>query len=302
MSSVTDRLGVVAAALSADVREAPRLARLAGFRGLLFDAWSSSLSIPDLSITGRREFRQLLSAQDQRLIGLQLDLGPKGFTLGADVDRQISRIDRAMESAAGLQSPLLCVNLGALPRIKSPPRPKPAVTAEQAGLIIIPTASADEPAVPVETPAPDPTFVAQVNAAMTELGVRADRYGVSVAFSSSLASVGALQQSIAQARCSWFGIDLDPVAILRDEWSIDEIFSSVGALIRHVRGRDAVAGDDKRTQPAVLGKGSTNWRMLFDALDEAGYSGFISIDPTELPERAAAAIAGVQHLRGLARQ
>src|SRR4051794_39267031 len=139
MSFATDRLGVVAAALSADVREAPRLARLAGFRGLLFDAWPSSLSIPDLSITGRREFRQLLSAQDQRLIGLQLGLGPKGFALDADVDRQISRIDRAMESAAGLQSPLLCVDLSTLPRVKSPPRPKPAVTAEQAGLIIIPT-------------------------------------------------------------------------------------------------------------------------------------------------------------------
>jgi sugar phosphate isomerase/epimerase len=301
MSFATDRLGVVAAALSADVREAPRLARLAEFRGLLFDAWSSSLSIPDLSITGRREFRQLLSAQDQRLIGLQLALGPKGFALGADVDRQISRIDRAMESAAGLQSPLLCIDLSTLPRAKSPPRPKPAVTAEQAGLIIIPTMSAVEPAAPVETPGPDPAFVAQVNGALSELGVRADRYGVSVAFSSSLASFAALQEAIAQARCSWFGIDLDPVSILRDEWSIDEIFSSAGSLIRHVRGRDAVAGDDKRTQPAVVGKGSTNWRELLDALDDAGYSDFISIDPTELPERAAAAIAGAAFLRGLAR-
>src|SRR6476661_1359584 len=135
---LSDRLSVVAAALSNDPRESSRLARIAGFKGLLFDAWSSSLSIPELTSTGRREFARLLTSQDQKLVGLRMDLGPKGLGLGADVDRQIARIDRAMESSVGLQSPLVCVDLGSLPRATVAPKPQPTIPAGKAGAIIIP--------------------------------------------------------------------------------------------------------------------------------------------------------------------
>jgi hypothetical protein len=285
---------VVASALSADPRLSPRMAREAGFAGVLFDVWSGSLRIPELSTSGRRDFRHTLSSQEQQLVGLQLDLGPRGLMPGADVDREIARIDQAMESTTGLQAQVLCVDLGPLPRAAAKPRPKPKVNPQEAGLIIIPQTAPSEPVEPVQTAAPDPAALSQVQAALAEIGRRADRYSVTVAFSSSLSGFGSLSQALLGAHCPWFGVDLDPVAILRDELPREEIFSTIGPLIRHVRGRDAVVGDDKRIKPAVPGRGGTNWPQLLGLLDEAGYNGFITLDPLQLPDRAAAAIAGMK--------
>src|SRR5579872_2573079 len=105
-------LGVVSAALSLDPRQAARLSREMGFGGLQFDAVSGGVDLIALSGSGRREFRHILSSQDQQLIGLRVDAGPKGLGPGADVDRAIARLDRTMEAAAGLGSPLVCVDLG----------------------------------------------------------------------------------------------------------------------------------------------------------------------------------------------
>jgi sugar phosphate isomerase/epimerase len=99
--------------------------------------------------------------------------------------------------------------------------------------------------------------------------------------------------------CPWFGIDLDPVAMMIDEWSADEIFTRIGGLIRHVRGRDATAGADRRTKPAVVGSGSADWPRLLAGLDSAGYRGWITIDPVDLPNRGAAAKAGLAALRNV---
>ena len=295
------KLSVVAAAVSQDPRLAPTRAREAGFSGLLFDAYSSALNIPDLSASGRREFRQVLSAQDQQLVGLRWDAGPRGLSIGADVDQVLSRLDRVMETAAGLLSPLVCADLGPLPEPPPQARPKPKVTPEQAGLILLPTAaevaSAHEAeARHAERRAPDPSFVSQVDAVLAELGRRADRYGVTVAFRSELSSFAALERALGQAHCPWFGVDLDPVSVLRDDWDLDEVFSLVGAQIRHVRARDAVSGADRRTKPAIVGQGNVNWGQLLSNLHGAGYASWITVEPTELLDRIAAAVAARKHI------
>src|SRR5687768_10269461 len=170
------KLAVVASAFSNDPRTAPAVARKAGFRGLLFDARGGGLDVTELSGTGRREFRHLLGAQDQQLVGLRHDLGSRGLGPGADVDRELSRLQKVMEAATGLGAPLVCVDLGPLPVPVEVEPPKPKVTPELAGLILLPT-SATEAAKPQTAPAPppDPAFVSQVDAAMVELGRLADR-------------------------------------------------------------------------------------------------------------------------------
>jgi sugar phosphate isomerase/epimerase len=301
MPDLTPRLSIVASAVSNDPRQAPARSRELGFGGLLFDAYASSLNIPELSATGRREFRHVLSGQDQQLVGLRWDTGPKGLGPGADVDQAIARLDRVMEAAAGLVSPLVTVDLGPLPEPPPTAKPKPKVTAELAGLIILPTAADVAAARQPETPAPAqrppaPSFVSQVDGALADLGRRADRYGVTVAFRSELASFSALERALHAANCPWFGVDLDPVSVLRDEWDLDEVFSRLGSFFRHVRARDAVSGADRRTKPAVVGQGSVNWTQLLSNLEGAGYAGWITVDPTDLPDRMAASVAARRHI------
>src|SRR5687768_15034773 len=90
--------GVVAGVLSDDPRQAPKLARGAGFEGVQFDVYGVGLNLTDLSLTGRRDFKHALAAQDQQMAGLRADVGPKGLTSSADMDRIIARLDKAMET------------------------------------------------------------------------------------------------------------------------------------------------------------------------------------------------------------
>jgi sugar phosphate isomerase/epimerase len=310
MANMKLPLGVVAAALSSDPRAVPTLARAAGFHGLQFDAYSSALDIPDLSASGKREFRRLLSSQDQQLVGLRWDAGPHGLGPGADVDRALARVERVMEAASGLAAPLVSVELGPLPEPAEAPKPKPKVTREQAGLILLPRgfggdgggaveSAPPQAAAPAALSAADLAFMSQVDGALAELCRRADRYSVTLALRSELASFAALERALRQVKCPWFGIDLDPVAVLRDAWDVDEVFSRLGNLIRHVRGRDAVRGANRRTKPAPVGGGNTDWEKLQSNLDEAGYAGWVTVDPIELTDRAGAARQAQERLAKL---
>jgi hypothetical protein len=301
MAESRPALAVAAAAYDNDPRSAPLQARRSGFGGLLFDAYSSALSLPDLSASGRREFLHLLSAQQQKLVGVRWDVTGKGLRPGGDVDQVIERLDRVMETAKGLVSPLVCTDLGPLPEPPAETKPRPKVSSQEAGLILLPTpadvARAADVASPERAaPPPDPSFVSQVDAALVEFCRRADRYGVVLAIRSELSSFAAIERCLRAANCPWFGIDLDPVALLRDAWEIDEVFSRLGSLVRHVRARDATRGADRRTKPAVVGRGDTDWEHLLANLDGADYSTWITVDPVELPDRAAAASAALKYL------
>ena len=294
------KLAVVAAALSTDARQAPRVARTLGFDGLLFDAYGATLSLPDLSQSGRREFRHVLAAESRALVGLRADLGPKGLTVGVDVDRILSLLTKAMEAAAGLQASLLCVDLGPLPVPPAEPKPVKRATQDMAGLILLPNPVEEAPpapAAPATMSAADQALSTQVDAVLIEVGTRADRFGVTVAFRSDLSPLAALERALRAAACPWFGVELDPVAMLRDEWPVDEVFSRLGPQIRHVRGRDANRGAGGRTSPAVIGAGSVQWDEVLSNLDGAGFHGWITIDPMELPDRVGAAAAGLKVLR-----
>src|SRR5688572_28999772 len=193
------QISVTASALTNDARAAARLARQAGFGGIVFDAFSAALNLPELSASGRREFRRMLAAEAQPLVAVQCDLGAKGFGPGADVERALSHLDRAMEVAADLGAGCVSVELGPLPPAPARAKPKPVVTPEQAGLIILPT-PAPAPAEPTPPP-PDPAAVSQVNAALAELCARADRYRTTVALSSSLSSFASLHEVMRAVAC-----------------------------------------------------------------------------------------------------
>jgi sugar phosphate isomerase/epimerase len=299
MPSFVERIAVTASAVSSNPREAPSLARQLGFGGLLFDAFSPTLDLTSFSATGRREFRHVLATAGIKLVGLRADLGPKGFGLGADVDRLLSKLDAVLESAVALGADLTCVDLGPLPAPVVTNQSKPKVNPDLAGLILLPS-MAPEPEPTPAGPPPDPAVVSQVDAAMFELGRRADRYNASIGFSSSLAGFAAIERALVAARCPWFGIDLDPIATLRDQWPLDQIMSHLANLIRHVRGRDAVSGAEGRTKPAVLARGDVKWRDLLNALNGAAYHGWITVDPLELQDRRAAATAGLKQLKAYA--
>ncbi len=272
------------------------------------------IDLNDLSVSGRRDFRHMLAANAQTLESLLVDVGVKGLMPDGDVDRALARLDKAMETSAGLGCRLVCVDIGPLPEPPAETRPRKAITQNEAGIIIVPTTSPqeaargqDDEATRRQAGADDSgsgvrnSALAHIDAAMVDLGRRADRYGVHLAFRSELASLAALARVFRTANCPWFGWDLDPVALLRDGWGIDEAFSRLVPVLLHARVRDAVTGHARFTKPAPVGQGSTDWLGLLGRLEESGYRGWLCVDPTELTDRIAAAQAAVAFLRATAK-
>src|SRR5580658_5267019 len=197
-------IGIVAAALSADIRSTPGAARAAGFSGVLFDVREQKDELIRLSESGRREFKRMLSSQGQRLIGLRCGAGAEGLA-GAEADRILWGAEKVFEAAAGMQAELVCMDLGRLPEVAKDEEPTRKITPEEAGIILLPdptpaVKTVERPAAPV-----DPTVVDRCDAAMVELGRMADRYGVMVALRSSLSSFTALRRAMGAAACPWFG-------------------------------------------------------------------------------------------------
>jgi sugar phosphate isomerase/epimerase len=290
------RVSVVSSAFSADPRVAARIAREVGFGGLQFEAFGG-VDLTTLSQTGRREFLHVLSSHDQQLTSLAVDVGARGVGPGADLDRILAQLAKVLDAAGGLRCPVVCIEIGPLPEPPAPEKPRPMVTQEMAGLLILPPSITAAPP-PVAPVAPvNPAWQSAVGVAMGAIAGVADRFGVTLAFRSELSSLSALVAAVRGPACPWFGIDLDPVAMLRDGLTPDGTFDLLGDLVRHARGRDASSGSDRRTKPQPIGRGDTKWDELLADLDAAGYHGFVTIDPTELTDRATAAAAGLKYLK-----
>ncbi len=287
--------------LGTDPRATVVAARQLGFSGVQFDSRTPALDLTALSGTGRREFLHLLSSQGQQLVALRTTVGPRGLGPDADVDQELDNLRKIIEAAAALSVRLICIDVGQLWEPPPEVAPRPQITPEQAGIILIP---AMQPEIslherPIE-PSPAPSALSKsTGSALAALGGWADRCGVMVAFRSELASYAGLERVLRDVNCPWFGIDLDPAAMLPDRWSFDEILSRLGPLVRHVRGRDAVRGTDHRTRATVIGHGDVRWSELLGDLETGGYVGWISVDPVDLIDRPGAAASAVKYLKGL---
>ncbi len=284
------------AALGSDLRNLAPFAQRCGFNGLQLELKLGDLDLGELSATGQREVKNTIARHELELASVRVALPHAGLAEG-DAGQMLWLVERAMKAVMGVGARMICLDVGRLPSVKPENKPKP-VTSEQAGVILIP-----EPKniAEVEDEPVDAREIARwevVDSALRETGAMTDRYSMMIALSSELSSFASLGRAIAQAACPWFGVDLDPVSVLRDRWDLEHVLDAVGGLLRHVRGRDAVKGTDRRTQPAAMGKGSTNWKEMLALLSQGGYGGWITVDTMDLQGRAAEAVRARKLLVG----
>ena len=301
---LANRIAIVADALNSDPRAAAAHSHQLGFSGLQFDAFGSA-KLTELSQTGLRDFRHTLSSHNQAFVGSRVDFGIAGIMPGADVDRILHQLEKVFEANRPLGSSLVCAEIGPLPEPVISPVVKQRISQAQAGLLLLPDptslAESVEPVNPID-PAVQQKFDTAssfVASALAAIGELADRYQIALAVRAELASYAAIAHALESARCPWLGIDLDPVALLRDQWPVDEIFAKLATKILHVRARDAQSNSSHRTKPAIIGTGHTRWPALLHLLDDASYQSYLTIDPIDLPHRPTAAIAGLAALNKL---
>lgn len=291
------KFAVTAQSLSDDIRTAASIAQASGFVGLTVPARAPGVDLTQLSQSGAREYLHILSSFGQQLVAIEHRLDKNGISPTADIDRVLDDAAKLIRAAGELGRVMICLDVGALPPAATAAKPKPTVSPLQAGLIIIP----EMPSVPAEASTPaeprDEKFEAAADTALREIGARADRHGIIIALRASLANFAALERAIAASRCPWLGVELDTQSILADDWSMDEVFSRLAPLLRHVRAKDGLRGSARRVQSTGLGDGQVDWPMLLANLDASSYGGFVTIDTTDLTDRRTAAVSGLSFLK-----
>jgi sugar phosphate isomerase/epimerase len=294
-------ISITSNALSPDLREAARLASQLSFDAVQLPLSVPGLSLAELSRTGQRELVKTITSVNLAISSLATSAGRAGLMPGADVDRALDHLEKALRTAADLaslgQNVVLCVDLGPLP---PPPAevatPRKAVDPAALGALILPEPVA-APVAPTPAVPRDLVAEAALDGALIELGRRADRYGVPLALRSELGALASIHRAMDAARCPLFFLDLDPVAVLRDEWDLEQTLAGFAGRIAHVRARDARKGTQSRTQPVPLGQGDARVSEVLRSLDDAHYPGPVTLDPTELPNRQQEARSGLAYLR-----
>ncbi|HQY87584.1 MAG TPA: TIM barrel protein [Tepidisphaeraceae bacterium] len=289
------KLSILSNALGSDLRGIALSARKLGAAGVTLQL-SAHPQLRDLSDTGRRDVARLFTQEALAIVGGSIELKPSGFGPKADVEQEIDRIDRAMQMVRQLSASLLLVDIGPLPPAPDEEVSKPAINSGMLGKLILPDPPKQKPPMKVER---DEAFETSLEVALREVGTRADRAGCMIAWRSSLGSFSSLARAIRQVDCPWFGVDLDPVAIVADGRDIDAIVSAVGSMIHHVRARDAVRGAGGRVEPVELGSGHVDWQHLIANLKSSDFRGWISIDPSGLANLSAASAAAFEKMRML---
>jgi len=249
----------------------------------------------DLSASGQREFRHILSSHELALNAIHVALSGKAFMPGGDIDRALDRTQSAMTHARELGAQSVVVDLGPLPRERPGP-PRPVIKPEQLGLLILPDPPKVELAPQADAPV-DLAAMSHFDSAMVELGRRADRLSVVIVLRSTLSPVSSLADAIRRVDCPWFFACCEPANLLAQGTDFTDAFNLIGPRVRHVLAHDVVLGEAGRTKPALLGRGDVPWRQLIELLRDADYSGPLTIDPTELPDRALATRTAIAQLR-----
>jgi sugar phosphate isomerase/epimerase len=301
MTPATPLIAVLARSLSGELRRAADDARTLGFDGLTLEP--SQLDESARSQSGRREVAHIVASRGLKLVAVKLELPPRALLESALADRALGETQRTIELTAGLRAGVVSLDLGSLPDVAAQPTPPQKPASLDAGLLILPSAEETSrfggAARATTRPSSSPGDFSLVRAFIDELARFADRFGVKLALGSSLSSLASLHHAMRDITLPLVGLDLDPPTLLSDSWTLDDAFEKFPGRVLYVRGRDAIGGAGGRSRSAIVGEGDVRWDEVLAAVRDADCSASITLEPGELSNPRAGAIAGLRYLRSL---
>jgi sugar phosphate isomerase/epimerase len=220
--------------------EAARL----GARGVVLDA-AGDLAPHRLSETGRRELRHVLRTVELSLVALSMPTR-RAFDTTEQLDDRIRRADAAFGMAYELGTKLVLARAGALP------------------------------------PPDDARRRETFTNALRALGGRAEHRGVRMALETGSDPAAELNSFLESLSLPGLAVSIDPASGLAA--SIDPVgcVRGLGTWVVHAYAGDAT-GSAGRAGPNPRGfgfpPGALDWEAYLGALEEIGYTGFLTIWP-----------------------
>ncbi|MFH1024425.1 MAG: sugar phosphate isomerase/epimerase family protein [Planctomycetota bacterium] len=255
------RIGLRLSRESFPVREGIRLAKAAGCDAVQAEITPGGEITPDLSRSGRREFRHLLEKYGLALSALAVRTG-KDFADPAAAERAAASLVRAVALAGDIGAPVVTLAPVEVP--------EEGAGADALHFILRTLVAAGEPA------------------------------GVRIAPGTGTAAPEILE-ALDKALHGTIGFNLDPAADILAGRSPGGTARRIARKVVHVQARDARRGegDPAKGVRCVLGEGAADVPVLARILLEADYEGFWTVGPEPGDDPAKAVKQAANFLRRL---
>lgn len=256
------RISITLETIGQPIRTGVGIAAKAGCEGLVFDA-TNTLSPVQLSDTGRREVRQLLLSHRLQLVALRCPLR-RGLDELDGLDARLERLRQAMTLANDLGPRLVIMGIGPIPEKEDDP------------------------------------IRQRMKSALGDLLRYADRIGCRIALDAGFEAPEVLVEFIRSFDTGSLGSSVDPATLLMEKLPLEGSLRVLAGSVWHCYARDAVSRRlDRGAREVALGQGDIDWFAWLGALEEIGYTSWLTIRQGAFTQPAVEAQAAVQFLHRL---
>jgi sugar phosphate isomerase/epimerase len=257
------RIAVRLSSLGLPFRQALALAASMGGQAIQIDA-GSDLRLSELSTTGIRQLRKMISDFDLRLAAIRFQTR-RGYDCAEGLSRRIDATKDVMRIAYQLGAPLVINQVGHIPD------------------------SAD-----------DPQFQG-LAAVISDLGRHGTRVGTFFAAETGTEPGGVLARLLQSDQNAFVAAALNPGKLIINRFDVDEAVSALSDRIRVVFATDGVldlaAG---RGINVPLGQGTTDYPALLAKLEQLSFAGhFIVGDESPTPDSPQRAGDAIEYLKNM---
>jgi sugar phosphate isomerase/epimerase len=250
------------AELRLPLRKAVLAARRLGAKAVEIDA-RGELRPQDLSETGLRELRKILSEADLRVAAVTFRTR-RGYDTPDELDRRVAATKQALTFAYQLRAPIVVNHVGRVP-------------AESAG----------------------PAWESLVEV-LSDLAGYGQRTGARLAAQTGSESGADLARLLAALPPQGIAVDFDPGNLLMSDFSPSEAIVALGADVAQLRARDAVRDLARgRGLEVPLGRGSVDFPTIFGVLEERGFRGSVVVGRERAEDPESEIAAGIEYLKNL---
>jgi L-ribulose-5-phosphate 3-epimerase len=260
------KIGICLQPLGLPLRRGLAEAVRTGASGVQVDA-AGDLSPGNLSQTGRRELRHLLSSHDMELTAVRCPLR-HGLDVAENQQPRIEHVKNVMSLATDLGPRLVVIDAGRVP-------------------------NADEEKAASSRPR-------MLEEGLQALAQHGDRVGATLALETGLETGAVLHDYLARFDSGSLAVNYDPANLLMNGFDPVASLRALKGLVRHAHAKDARVGGASRTAREVpLGHGDIDWLALLEVLEEVGYWGWMCVERESGDNRLGEVAAGVAFLRRL---
>ncbi len=256
------KIGIQIASLQQPFRLALASAQRLGAQGVELDA-RGELRPSQMTETAVRQVRKLLEDYGLRVAAVSFPTR-RGYDVAEEIDARVAGTKDAIKLAYQLNSPLVVLQIGAVP------------------------------------PKPEGPQWNQLVEVLSDLGRYSHRAGAMLVAQSGAESGADLARLIAALPAGSIGVALDPGNLIVNGFSPAEAIDVLRQHIVHVHATDAV-GDRAggRGTEVALGRGMADFPSLLGKLEEHNYRGYLTIARRGSKDPLAEIGAAVEYLRTL---